>query len=90
MFVTGLGFYVWPHTFGSIYSAKSEDAFQRWNAAVMPLYQLVMLFVFFVGFAALLAVPGLTGTDTDLALLRVTVKTFDPNGSSGSSVPLVC
>jgi SSS family solute:Na+ symporter len=32
----------------------------------------------FVGFAAVLAVPGLTGTDADLALLRVTVKTFEP------------
>jgi SSS family solute:Na+ symporter len=77
VFLTALGFYLWPHTFGSIYSAKSENAFRR-NAAVMPLYQLVMLFVFFVGFAALLSVPGLTGTDTDLALLRVSVKTFDP------------
>jgi SSS family solute:Na+ symporter len=75
--LTALGFYLWPHTFGSIYSARSADAFRK-NAAVMPLYQLVMLFVFFVGFAALLAVPGLEGTDADLALLRVSVRTFDP------------
>ncbi len=75
--LTALGFYMWPHTFGSIYSAKSAEAFRK-NAIVMPLYQLVMLFIFFVGFAALLAVPGLTGTDADLALLRVSVKTFDP------------
>ncbi|MBM4187511.1 MAG: sodium:solute symporter family protein [Gemmatimonadetes bacterium] len=75
--LTALGFYLWPHTFGSIYSAKSGDAFRK-NAVVMPLYQLVMLFVFFVGFAAKLAVPGLEGTDADLALLRVSVATFDP------------
>lgn len=75
--LTALGFYLWPHTFGSIYSAKHESAFRK-NAVVMPLYQLVMLFVFFVGFAALLTVPGLEGTDADLALLRVSVKTFDP------------
>ena len=75
--LTTLGFYMWPHTFGSIYSAKSAETFRK-NAIVMPLYQLVMLFIFFVGFAALLAVPGLTGTDADLALLRVSVKTFDP------------
>jgi SSS family solute:Na+ symporter len=75
--LTAVGFYLWPHTFGSIYSAKSPDAFRK-NAVVMPLYQLVMLFVFFVGFAALLTVPGLTGTDADLALLRVSVQTFDP------------
>lgn len=75
--LTALGFYMWPHTFGSIYSAKSADAFRK-NAIVMPLYQLVMLFIFFVGFAAFLAVPGLTGTDADLALLRVSVRAFDP------------
>ena len=75
--LTALGFYMWPHTFGSIYSAKSAETFRK-NAIVMPLYQLVMLFIFFVGFAALLAVPGLTGTDADLALLRISVKTFDP------------
>lgn len=75
--LTALGFYMWPHTFGSIYSAKSADTFRK-NAIVMPLYQLVMLFIFFVGFAALLTVPGLTGTDADLALLRVSVRTFDP------------
>ncbi|MDX2058647.1 MAG: sodium:solute symporter [Gemmatimonadales bacterium] len=75
--LTALGFYLWPHTFGSIYSAKASEAFRK-NAIVMPLYQLVMLFVFFVGFAALLEVPGLQGTDADLALLRVSVKTFDP------------
>ena len=77
VFLTALGFYLWPHSFGSIYSAKHEDAFRR-NAVVMPLYQLVMLFVMLVGFAAVLAVPGLTGTDADLALLRVSIKTFDP------------
>ncbi|MGE3615781.1 MAG: sodium:solute symporter, partial [Gemmatimonadales bacterium] len=75
--LTALGFYLWPHTFGSIYSARDDDVFRR-NAVVMPLYQLVMLFVLFIGFAALLSVPGLTGTDADLALLRVSIQTFDP------------
>jgi len=68
--LTALGFYMWPHTFASAFSAKSADALRR-NATYMPLYQLVLLFVFFIGFAALLAVPGLEGTDADLALLRV-------------------
>lgn len=68
--LTALGFYMWPHTFASAFSAKSAHALRR-NATFMPLYQLVLLFVFFIGFAALLAVPGLEGTDADLALLRV-------------------
>jgi SSS family solute:Na+ symporter len=44
----------------------------------MPLYQLVLIFVFFTGFAAILQVPGLTGPDADLALLRVSKATFGP------------
>ncbi len=75
--LTALGFYMWPHTFASAFSAKSGDALRR-NATFMPLYQLVLLFVFFIGFAALLAVPGLEGADVDLALLRVVKLSLPP------------
>jgi SSS family solute:Na+ symporter len=75
--LTALGFYMWPHTFASVFSAKHASALRR-NATFMPLYQLVLLFVFFIGFAALLAVPGLEGTDADLALLRVVKETLPP------------
>ncbi|WP_018661976.1 sodium:solute symporter family protein [Heyndrickxia acidiproducens] len=75
--LTSLGFYMWPHTFGSSYSAKNANVFRK-NAIIMPLYSLVLLFVFFVGFAAILKVPGLTGSDTDLALLEISKATFDP------------
>ncbi|MDM5337510.1 sodium:solute symporter [Fictibacillus enclensis] len=75
--LTALGFYMWPHTFGSIYSAQNEKVFRK-NAIFMPIYQLVLLFVFFVGFAAILQVKGLTGADADLALLRLSIQTFDP------------
>ncbi len=68
--LTALGFWMWPHGFATTYAARDEEVFRR-NAAVMPLYQLVLLYVLFVGFAALLAVPGLKGTDADLSLLRV-------------------
>ncbi|HET6306264.1 MAG TPA: sodium:solute symporter [Rhodopila sp.] len=75
--LTALGFYMWPHTFGSLFTAKEEKAFRR-NAATLPVYQLVMLLAFFVGFAAILQVPGLKGSEIDLSLLRLSVKTFDP------------
>jgi solute:Na+ symporter, SSS family len=71
--LTALGFYMWPHTFGSALSARNEDTFRR-NAAFMPLYQLLIAFVFFVGFAALLKAPKLD--DTDLALLSVSKDAF--------------
>jgi SSS family solute:Na+ symporter len=75
--LSALGFYMWPHTFASTYTARSDEVFRR-NAAVMPLYQLVLLFVFFAGFAAILRVPGLEGADADLSLLRLTKLTFSP------------
>jgi SSS family solute:Na+ symporter len=68
---------MWPHTFGSVYSAKSENVFRK-NAIIMPLYQLVLLFVFFVGFAAILQVPGLQGPDADLSLLKLSKQSFNP------------
>ena len=71
--LTALGFYMWPHTFGSALSARDDRVFKR-NAAVMPLYQLLIAFVFFVGFAAVLKVPGLD--NTDLALLSVAKDAF--------------
>ncbi len=75
--LTALGFYMWPHFFGATFSAKHERALRR-NAVIFPLYQLVLLFIFFVGFAAVLKVPGLKGTDSDLALLRLSRDTFSP------------
>lgn len=75
--LSGVGFYMWPHTFASSYTAKSEDVFRK-NAVVMPLYQLVLLFVFFTGFAAILQVPGLKGAEADLSLLRLSKLAFSP------------
>lgn len=75
--LTALGFYMWPHTFGSLFTAKEQQSFRR-NAFLLPLYQLILLFVFFVGFAAILQVPGLKGPDIDLSLLRLSVQSFDP------------
>ena len=75
VFMSGIAFYVWPHTFASSYTAKNAHVFRK-NAVVMPLYQLVLLFVFFTGFAAILRVPGLKGADADLSLLRLSKQTF--------------
>ena len=75
LLLSGLGFYMWPHQFPSFFSAKSEDTIRR-NAIIMPLYQLPILFVFFVGFTALLVIPGLKNPDT--ALLALVAKTYPP------------
>src|SRR5262249_49468241 len=75
--LSALGFFMWPHTFASIYTARDERVLRR-NAAIMPLYQVILVFVLFVGFAAVLQVPGLRGADGDLALLRISKATFSP------------
>lgn len=75
--LTALGAYMWPHTFASLYTAKEAGAFRR-NAVILPIYQLINLFVFFVGFAAILQVPGLTGSEVDLSLFRLAIQSFPP------------
>ncbi len=75
--LTAFGFYMWPHTFASLYTAREAGVFRR-NAVILPIYQLINLFVFFVGFAAILQVPGLTGSAMDLSLFRITIQSFPP------------
>jgi SSS family solute:Na+ symporter len=73
--LTGLGVYMWPHSFGAAFSAKSSGTLRR-NAVVMPLYTLSLTFMLFVGFAAILVIPNLR--DGDLSLLAMVRKTFPP------------
>lgn len=71
--LTGLGFYMWPHVFGSAFSAKSAKIIKR-NAIIMPFYQIPILLVFMVGFTALLVIPGLE--NGDMAFLALVNKTY--------------
>ncbi len=71
--LTGMGFYCWPHTFASAFSAKDDRTLRR-NAVIMPFYQLPMLLLFFVGFTALLVMPGLKNPDT--ALLALVTRSY--------------
>ncbi len=75
--LTALGFFMWPHSFASVYTARDERT-MRANAVVAPLYGLMLLFALFVGFAALLRVPGLTGKAIDLALFKVALAELPP------------
>jgi SSS family solute:Na+ symporter len=71
--LTSFGFYMWPHAFGASFTAKSGDTLRR-NAIIMPLYSITLPLVIFVGFAAILVVPGLK--NGDLSLLMVVRKSF--------------
>lgn len=73
LLLTGLGFYMWPHVFGSAFSAKSDNVIKR-NAIIMPLYQIPILLILMVGFTALLVIPGLK--DPDSAFLSLVSSTY--------------
>jgi SSS family solute:Na+ symporter len=73
LLLTGLGFYMWPHVFGSAFSAKSDKIIKR-NAIIMPFYQIPVLLVFVVGFTALLVIPNLE--NGDMAFLALVNKTY--------------
>jgi len=75
--LTAFGFFMWPHSFAASYAAHEARVFRR-NAVILPIYQLILLFVFFVGFAAVLQIPGLKGGATNLALFRLVVKELPP------------
>jgi solute:Na+ symporter, SSS family len=75
MLLTACGVMMWPQHFAAAFTARSANAFRK-NAVLLPLYQLVLLFVFFVGFTALMVVPGLKGAATNMALLKISVATF--------------
>ncbi|MEH7547824.1 MULTISPECIES: sodium:solute symporter family protein [Bacillaceae] len=65
-----LGQYMWPHCFGASLSSKSETALRK-NTAILPLYQIVLVFILFIGFTAVLKIPNLEGTASDLALFKI-------------------
>ena len=75
--LTALGFFMWPQAFAACYTARDARAFRK-NAIMLPLYQLILLFVYFVGFAAVLKVPGLKGSDTNLALFKLVTQELPP------------
>lgn len=68
LLVTAMGFYMWPHVFGSAFSAKSDKVIKR-NAIIMPFYQIPILLIFVVGFTALLVIPGLKNGDLSFLTL---------------------
>ncbi|MED0669695.1 sodium:solute symporter family protein [Aneurinibacillus aneurinilyticus] len=89
--MTALAFYMFPHMLTGVFSSKSARSL-RWNAAIMPIYQVIIVFSLLVGFSAMLQIPNLK--DTDLALFRMAKMSFDPwfvgmIGAAGALAALV-
>ncbi|MCH6269379.1 MULTISPECIES: sodium:solute symporter family protein [Neobacillus] len=88
-----LGQYMWPHCFGASLSSKSESALRK-NTAILPLYQIILVFILFIGFTAVLQLPNLEGTASDLALFKIAKASLPPwfigvVGSAGLLAALV-
>jgi len=73
--LTACGFFMWPQSMAAIYSARNEDALRR-NAVFLPFYQVMLLLVFFAGFAALEILPGLKGPAADQSFMLVVQKHY--------------
>ena len=75
--LTALGFYMWPHSMAALYSAHDEEPIRR-NAIYLPVYQLLLLLVYFAGWTALLLIPGLQGKAADESFMRVVQQYYPP------------
>jgi SSS family solute:Na+ symporter len=73
VFMASLGGLMWPNLFATSFAAKNGSTLRR-SAVVMTTYNVILPLIFFIGFTALLAVPGLK--DGDLALLALVRKTY--------------
>lgn len=73
--LTSVGFFMGPANAQSIYSAKSEQTVRR-NMMLMPLYQLIIIFILLAGFTALAVIPGLKGTQADQSFVLLLQRYF--------------
>jgi SSS family solute:Na+ symporter len=68
--LSAIGFYMGPHSWSAVYSARSADTLRR-NAMLLPFYQIFLSLMIFAGLSAALIHPGLKGTAVDQSFLLV-------------------
>jgi SSS family solute:Na+ symporter len=66
--VSGLALFMWAHAATGVFTAKSADTLRK-NAIYLPLYNIVLILVVFLGFAAFHVLPE--GSDPRFALLNL-------------------
>lgn len=78
---SAIGFWLWPHIFQAIYTAREPDILRR-NACVLPLYQLALFPVMIVGFSVFVLHDRegqlLPAGAQDRAMLEALVDHFPP------------
>lgn len=63
--ISALGFSVWPHYFMKIYTARDISTLKR-TVVFYPTFALFLVPILFIGFAGILAFPGVTPADAIL------------------------
>ncbi|WP_163101122.1 sodium:solute symporter family protein [Peribacillus alkalitolerans] len=66
--VSGLALFMWAHAATGVFTAKSADTLRK-NAIYLPLYNIVLILVIFLGFVAFHVLPE--GSDPRFALLNL-------------------
>lgn len=66
--VSGIGFSVWPHLFMRSFAAKSDRAL-RLTVVLYPTFQLFLVPILLIGYAGVLAFPGVEPADTILPVI---------------------
>jgi solute:Na+ symporter, SSS family len=66
--VSGLALFMWAHGATGVFTAKNADTLRK-NAIFLPLYNIVLILVVFLGFAAFHVLPE--GSDPRFALLNL-------------------
>lgn len=81
--VSAFGFSMWPHLFMKAYAAKSDRVLRR-TVVMYPTFQIFLVPILLIGFAGILAFPGVEPSDTILPFL------LTRTGLSPLLVGLVC
>ncbi|RXZ00586.1 sodium:solute symporter family protein [Fictibacillus sp. S7] len=71
--VSALALFMWAHAATGVFTAKSADSIRK-NAMFLPLYNIVLILVIFLGFIAFLVLPK--GTDPRFALLTLIQSSY--------------
>jgi len=66
--ISGLALFMWAHAATGVFTAKSADALRK-NAIFLPLYNIVLILLIFLGFVAYHVLPQ--GTNPRFALLNL-------------------
>ncbi|NJL28173.1 MAG: sodium:solute symporter family protein [Thermoanaerobaculia bacterium] len=71
--VSAVGFSMWPHLFMKSYAAKNDRAL-RLTVVMYPTFQIFLVPILLIGFAGVVAFPGISNPDTILPFLLTRVE----------------